>query len=120
VDGRKLDAKITQTRYGACWMIRREGHPPQFCPLAVHWQEGGKGQADEFGYDSRSQARLAKRGFRQIMVERPAKAEIVGTGRGLSGSAWATTIEITSPFDLKLWARTHPETAARLGIGGDR
>jgi hypothetical protein len=79
---RKVDAKLIDGRYGACWLLSDEEETQfgrRFIPFAG---DGGK---------SRIQKQL---GLYEDFEDAPAKAIITGKGTGLSGSAWVIAIKI--------------------------
>jgi hypothetical protein len=86
---RRVAAKIITTAYGNCWILRNdeaETFGRKFIPLA----SGSTGK-------SRVQKQL---GLCERPEMAPAKAKVMGTGRGLSGSAWAARVRCGDEWGL--------------------
>lgn len=77
LDGRRAPAKLLETRFGIRWALLDETGrlTGRFLPVAPT-----------------RESTLAKRGFREGQEEAPAKATVVGKGRGLSGQARAAIV----------------------------
>lgn len=86
--GEPVRAKMIDTKYGGCWALLddRGKITGQFLPICDALSEPGT------PYIAKD-AKLRKRGFRQVAVMRPAEARIVGTGRGLAGTAYPCAID---------------------------
>lgn len=89
LDGQPVKAKMIATKFRReCWALldgagRLTG---QFLPICDAASEPGTAYVAK-------DAKIQKKGFRQIVVARPAVVKIVGTGRGLSGTAWPARID---------------------------
>lgn len=86
---RRLEARITETKFGMVWIVSQEEVARvgrKFIPLCG----GGK---------SRIQKQL---GLSECLEWDFATAQILGKGRGLSGSAW---VAVLRKDDLKTWGQ---------------
>jgi hypothetical protein len=82
---RRVAARLIDTAYGTCWLLHdvEEAHfGRRFIP---------------FNESSRIQKKL---GLKERSEMAPARAKIVGTGRGLSGNAWVATVRIGDKWGL--------------------
>lgn len=75
-DGNRVPAKQIQTKFGTAWLLRDDA--------AVKY-----GRFVPFGENSRKQKVL---GLHEENEVAPAKAALRGTGKGLSGQAWACAV----------------------------
>jgi len=95
LDGNRVPAKLINAKYGQCWALLDENwrfigfvSRPRLEPVK------DPANLSQWVYQptKRSAANLRKKGFVEGVEMAPARAQIVGSGHGLSGSAWATIV----------------------------
>jgi hypothetical protein len=74
LDGNWVPAQVISTRYGSRWMIL---------------DAEGKATGEFIGWHPKRRSTNAAKGYTEGRVRRPAKAEVMGSGTGLSGAASA-------------------------------
>jgi len=84
--GERIAAKLIDGQYGLCWAFCDE--EGQFTGRFLGDSKGTK------------QSRMYREGFEVQYEMAPAKADIRGSGRGLSGSAWACVVRTDGGFPL--------------------
>lgn len=84
LDGNWVPSKLIDAKYGTCWALL---------------DEHGKFTGDFISAFPKRASTMAKKGFYEGHALWPAKARIVGTGHGLSGSAWAVAAKIGADID---------------------
>ena len=87
LDGEFVPAKVIDTQYGRRWMLLNAT---------------GRATGEFLPYLPVRRSTLARKGYTEGYVVRPAKADIVGRGRGLSGTAWVATVATDDPWTAPL------------------
>ena len=90
LEGKLVPAKLVNTRYGETWAVL-DGDDPH--GDVAKWV--GRSRAESI--EGRVRA-MEKKGYREGRVMARAKADIVGTGHGLSGTAWVAPVRIDGGF----------------------
>lgn len=104
-DGALVPAVIIETKYGAKWGVFASAADANGRGRVVEWVPVGP-------------KAYAKRGYTIGLVERPAKASVLGSGRGLSGAASAYVGPV--PTDgLRFNPAARVTRVDRYGPGGD-
>jgi len=89
LDGTPVPAKLVKTRYGTKFAVFASAED------ALAYNANVVAWIDPFT----SERTLAKKGYKVLDVWAPARAEITGSGHGLSGSAWVVTRRTDGGFD---------------------
>jgi hypothetical protein len=90
LEGKLVPAKLVNTRYGDSWAVLDSDDPHG---EVVQWV--GRSRAEPV---ERRVKAMEKKGYREGLVMARAKADIVGTGHGLSGSAWVAPVRTDGGF----------------------
>lgn len=91
LEGNMVPAKLVSTRYGTSWGILSDPDDPH--GEISRWV--GRSRAESL--DKRRRA-MEKKGYREGRVMARARADIVGHGHGLSGSAWVAAVRTDGGF----------------------
>lgn len=83
-DGARVRAKLIEGRFGLCWA---------FCDADNRFT--GRFLANSKGTP---RSKLFREGFEVLQELAPARAELVGRGTGLSGTAWVATLRTDGGF----------------------
>lgn len=101
----RVPARIIETRYGACWMLRDD----------ARGLSGGRVFLPAFG--GQRGRRLRSLGLIEAQELAPAEAVIAGRGRGLSGSAWVEERRTGCPWGTDARLVAAAAVLARI-VGG--
>ena len=91
LEGNLVPAKLVRTQYGTSWAVLADEDDPH--GEVAKWVGRSRAESPE-----RQVETMEKKGYREGTVRARAKADIVGTGHGLSGTAWVTTVRVDGGF----------------------
>lgn len=91
LEGNLVPAKLVRTQYGTSWAVLADEDDPH--GEVAKWVGRSRTKSPE-----RKIKAMEKNGYREGTVRARAKADIVGTGHGLSGTAWVTTVRVDGGF----------------------